>query len=196
MPRQADPDLEARILKAARSLCKRGGEKSLTLRAVAKAAGSNTPAVYRRFKSREEILRALLRRFQTELGEHLQRYRSIEEMAEGYLEWALTHQHEFELFHTNVHELSRVGQGSGRGRPIRDSRPNVGLLEKRLSEQLGGSPHDQTRLALAMWAAANGTIMLLLTRAIPQGHEAELRSAFRAMVQALIRGAATDFTNN
>ena len=194
MPRQADPDLEARILKAASGLCKRGGEKSLTLRAVAKAAGSNTPAVYRRFKNREEILRALLRRFQTELGEHLQRCRSIEEMAEGYLEWALSHRHEFELFHANVHELSR-GQSSGRMRPIRDSRPNVGLLEERLSERLGGALEDHTRLALAMWAAANGTIMLLLTRAIPQGHEAELRSAFRAMVQALIRGKAIDFTN-
>ena len=50
MPRPPDPDLEERILKAARKLWKKGGENALTMRAVAKAAGTkNTPAVYRRF---------------------------------------------------------------------------------------------------------------------------------------------------
>jgi AcrR family transcriptional regulator len=194
MPRQPDPDLEARILKAAHGLWKRGGEKALTLRAVADAARSNTPAVYRRFKNRQAILRALLRRSQTELGGHLQPCRSIEEMAEVYLEWALRHRHEFELFHANARELASR-RGSGPALPIRESRPNIGLLEQRLSERLGGSPEDHTRLALALWAAAHGTITLLLTGGIPEDHAGEMRSAFRATVKALIRGAETDFAN-
>lgn len=191
MPRRPDPDLEKRILKAARALWKRGGEKALTLRAVAKAAGSNTPAVYRRFKNRHEIVRALLRQHQAELGEHLRRCGSIEEMGEAYLDWALGRPHEFELFYTNVHELS-PRKNSRRVRPVRESRPNFGLMEERLAQRLGGSPRDHTQLALALWAAAQGNITLLMTKAIPEGHEAELRSAFRATVKALIQAAAAN----
>ena len=61
MPRHPDPDLEDRILKAAHRLWQKGGEKSLTMRAVARAAGTNTPAVYRRFKDRHDLVRGLLR---------------------------------------------------------------------------------------------------------------------------------------
>jgi AcrR family transcriptional regulator len=190
MPRQPDPNLEERILNAAHGLWKRGGEKKLTMRAIADRAGSNTPAVYRRFKNRQEIMRALLRRIQIDVGGHLQRCRSIEEMGETYLEYALSHPHEFELFYRHVHKLSSR-KTSGRARPLRESRPNVGLMEKRLAERLGGSPADHTRLALALFAAAHGTTMLLLTKAIPEGHEAELRSAFRATVEALIRAASS-----
>jgi AcrR family transcriptional regulator len=189
MPRQPDPDLEQRILKAAHALWKRGGEKALTMRAVAERAGSNTPAVYRRFRNRQDLLRALLRRLQVEIGEVFRRCRSIEEMAEAYVEWALGHKHEFELFAAHVYQLSSR-KGSGYARPIRESRPNVGLLEERLAERLGGSPPDHTRLALALWAAAHGTVTLLLARAIPDGHEAELRAAFRDTVKGLI-GAAS-----
>ena len=53
MPRHPDPDLEDRILSAAQRLWTRGGEKSLTMRAVARAARTNTPAVYRRFETGE-----------------------------------------------------------------------------------------------------------------------------------------------
>ena len=59
MARQPDPDLEDHILNAARKLWKKGAGKALTMRAVARAAGTNTPAVYRRFPRREDILRAL-----------------------------------------------------------------------------------------------------------------------------------------
>src|ERR1022692_3070050 len=71
VPRRPDPDLEGKILDAAQELWKKGGEKGLTMRAVAKAAGTNTPAVYRRFRNREDILRALLRRIQQDVSEAL-----------------------------------------------------------------------------------------------------------------------------
>jgi len=61
MARRPDPELEERILKAARHLWKKGSGKALTMRAVARAARTNTPAVYRRFPHRDDILRALVR---------------------------------------------------------------------------------------------------------------------------------------
>jgi AcrR family transcriptional regulator len=193
MPRQPDPELEERILKAARRLWKRGGEKALTMRAVAEAVGSNTPAVYRRFKNRQDIVRGLLRRIQDDIRGHLERCRSIEEMGEIYVEYALQHPHEYELFYAHVRGLSPPNR-AGRARPIRESRPNLGLMEKRLAERLGGAPEDHTRLALALWAAAHGTAMMLLAKAIPEGHETELRAAFNGSVKALLGAGPRAFT--
>ncbi len=114
MPRHPDPDLENRILNAAQTLWKRGGEKSLTMRAVARAAGTNTPAVYRRFKDRQDLLRGLLRRIAALIREHFEAGETVEEMAEAYVEYALRLPHEYELFYSYVHELSPP---KGPGRP-------------------------------------------------------------------------------
>jgi AcrR family transcriptional regulator len=98
VPRQPDPDLEGKILNAAQKLWKRGGEKALTMRAVAKAAGTNTPSVYRRFRDRDDILRALLQRIRLEIAAHLEGISSPEEGCQRYLEYALSHPHEYEVF--------------------------------------------------------------------------------------------------
>lgn len=189
MPRQPDPDLEDRILNAAHGLWKRGGEKALTMRAVARAAGTNTPAVYRRFKDRHDLVRGLLRRIAARIREHFEAGQTLEGMAEAYVEDALRLPHEYELFYRHVHELSPP-KGPGRPRPIRESRQNFALVEQHLANRLGGSPEEHTRLALAVWATLHGTAMLLISKAIPEGHEAELRSACRVAVNSLIARAA------
>jgi AcrR family transcriptional regulator len=188
MPRQPDPDLEDRILNAAQALCKRGGETSLTMRAVARAAGTNTPAVYRRFKDRRDLVRGLLRRTVARLRGRFAAGENVEAMAEIYLEEALRLPHEYELFYTYGHELL-PRKGSERAQPIRESRPNFAFLEGQLAKRLGGSPEDHTRLALALWALLHGTVGLILSKSIPQEHQAELRLACRAAVTTLLEGA-------
>lgn len=188
MPRQPDPGLEERILNAAQTLWNRGGEKSLTMRAVARAAGTNTPAVYRRFKDRRDLIRGLLLRGVARLRVHFEAGETLEEMAEAYVDEALRRPHEYELFYAYGRELSPP-RGQGRGRPIRESRPNFGFVEAQLAQRLGGTPDDHTRLALALWAMLHGTATLLLSKSIPEGHEADLRAASRAAVKALIEGA-------
>lgn len=188
MPRHPDPDLESRILNAAQVLWKRGGEKTLTMRAVARAAGTNTPAVYRRFKDRSALVRGLIRRIQEELGEHLQAGASLEGMAEAYVEYGLRHPHEYDLFYTYARELL-PRKGSGKLQAIRDSRPNVGMVEIQLAKRMGGSASDHTRLALALWATVHGATSMLLAQAVPEGHEEELRTACRAAVKALLERA-------
>ena len=78
MARHPNPDLEEQILNAARKLWKKGGASALTMRAVAKAAATNTPAVYRRFRDREDILRALLQSIRLEFAAVLRAARSPE----------------------------------------------------------------------------------------------------------------------
>jgi AcrR family transcriptional regulator len=189
MPRQPDHDLEDRILAAAQTLWKRGGEKALTMRAVSRAARTNTPALYRRFKDREHLVRGLLRRTSARIRQDFESSNSIEEMAEVYVESALRLPHDYELFYTHANALNPP-RGSGPLRPIRDSRPNFALVENLLAERLGGSPQDHTQLALAIWSTLHGVVMLLLCKAIPPGHEEELRSAGRSAVIALMDGAA------
>lgn len=189
MPRHPDPDLEERILKAAQTLWKRGGDKALTMRAVARAAGTNTPAVYRRFKDRQALVRALLRRIAARIREQFAAGTTVEAMAEAYVDSALREPHEYELFYSNSRWLSPP-RGSGPPKPIRESRPNFGFVEQQLAERLGGRAEDHTQLALALWAMLHGATLLLLSKSIPEGHEQKLRDACRSAVKALLEGAA------
>jgi AcrR family transcriptional regulator len=189
MPRHPDPDLEERILKAAQTLWKRGGDKALTMRSVARAANTNTPAVYRRFKDRQALVRALLRRIAERIREQFAAGTTVEGVAEAYVDSALREPHEYELFYSNARWLSPPKR-SGHLTPIRESRPNFGFVEQQLADRLGGHPEDHTQLALALWATLHGTTTLLLSKSIPEGHEQELRAACRAAVKALLEGAA------
>ncbi len=185
MPRQPDPDLEERILKAAHTLWMRGGEKSLTMRAVARAAQTNTPAVYRRFKDRRDLLRGLLQRIALQIREHFLRAHTIEGMAEAYVERALAIPHEYELFYSHAYALT-TGKGGARVMEIRDARPNFRFLENLLAERFGGKVEDHTQLALEIWSLLHGTVMLLLQKAVPAGHEEEVRQACRDGLKSLL----------
>jgi len=185
MPRHPDPDLEDRILNAAQALWKRGGEESLTMREVARVAGTNTPAVYRRFKDRRDLLRGLLRRIRTRIREEFEACDSVEQLAEAYLESALRLPHDYELFYSHIRELA-PRKATNRPRTIGESRPNFAFVQERLAKRLGGSPEDHAQLALALWATLHGTATLLLSKSIPEGHEEELHSACRTAVKVLL----------
>jgi AcrR family transcriptional regulator len=187
MPRPPEPGLEERILKAAELLWKRGGEQALTMRAVAKVAGTNTPAVYRRFKDRDALLRALLLRIAGRIRQYFERGETLEGMAEAYVEYALKLPNEYQLFYLHG-ALLNPPKGRGSPAPIRQSRPNFAFAEQVAAKELGGAPEDHTQFALSLWALLHGTATLLLSGTIPSGHEAELRAACRSGVKSLIRG--------
>jgi len=188
MPRHPDPDLEERILKAAHVLWRRGGEKALTLRAVARAAGTNTPAVYRRFKDRRALVRGLLGIIVARIAKIFADGATIEQMTESYVDLALEQPRDFELFYTHAREMAPPKR-AGVPKPIRESRPNFARLEQTLAKRVGGSPEDHTRLAMALWATIHGTSVILLSRAI-EGHDEELRAACRTAVKTMVDGAA------
>ena len=185
MPRQPDPDVEEHILHAADVLWRRGGERALTMRAVAKAAGTNTPAVYRRFKNRQDLVRGLLLRIAERIRQEFSKAETLEGMAEAYVDFALKMPNEYQLFYTHARLMSPP-KGRGAARPIRESRPNFAFAEQLLVKRFGGRPEDHTQLALAIWALLHGTSTLLLTKSIPEGHEEELRQACRAAVKKLV----------
>ncbi len=188
MPRPPDPDLEGKILNAAQKLWKKGGDKALTMRTVAKAAGTNTPAVYRRFRNRDDILRALLQRIRLEIAARMENITSPQEGCERYLEYALTHPREYELFFQKEYELfySARALRSGVkpvGRPVRD------IMKRALAEKLGGAAEDHERMLVALRMLGHGAAMLLIAKNILPQELDETRAIFSASIQALLHNA-------
>jgi AcrR family transcriptional regulator len=179
LPRLPDPDLEEEILDAAQKLWKKGGEKALTMRAVAKAAGTNTPSVYRRFRDRDAILRGLLQRIRLEFAALLQGASSVEEGCERYLDHALSHPREYELFYQKEHELFHSARSV--------QRPGRDAIQRKLVERFGGSGADQSQRQLALWMVAHGAAMLLIAKTLLPAEANEARKVFTRTVQTLLR---------
>jgi AcrR family transcriptional regulator len=188
VPRRPDPELEGRILDAAQKLWKKGGEKALTMRAVARASGTNTPSVYRRFRDRDDILRGLLLRVRLEIAASLEEASSPEEGCERYLDFALRHPHEYELFYQHDYDLHHSPRSDRAGvkptgQPARDA------MRRKLVAKLGGSASDHEHVLTSLWMVAHGAAMLLISKIILPKDAAGARVVFTKAVAALIRHA-------
>jgi AcrR family transcriptional regulator len=179
MPRHADVDLEGRILDAAQALWARGGDHALTMRAVAKAAGTTTPSLYQRFPSKGDIRRALRRRAQRTVYEVLSRCRSPREVCERYLAFALENPNEYQLIFAGWPEHRD------------DPRPNLDLLKQKFSEWLGGTPEQQTSLLMAVLALMHGTATVLISQVVPESFSKNITRSCAVACAVLIENAST-----
>lgn len=102
---RARAELTREILDAARRQLGEAGPSALSLRAVARELGMASSAIYRYFKSRDELLTALIIEGYDEIGDAAEaaddpaaepdeRWTAI---WRGVREWALTNRHEFAL---------------------------------------------------------------------------------------------------
>jgi AcrR family transcriptional regulator len=181
MPRKADAHLEGRILDAAYKLWKARGENALTMRAVAKAAGTTTPTMYQRFRDKRDLLVLLRSRALGKLVTALKPACSPAETCQRFLAFASTHPNEYRLLTADwAARLSRD-----------EPKPTFDLIKQRLAEELGGKPEDHARLAMALGAIVHGTAMMLLTEGVRENVSRELRSACHEACEALIQYEAT-----
>lgn len=195
MPRRPDPDLEKNILDAAQQLCTEGGERALTMRAVARAAGTNTPSVYRRFRDRDDILRALLHRTRLNFAAVIDAAATPVEACEHYLDYAIAHPYDYELFYRRNYELqhspaAKRGKTRLQGQPARDA------MRQKLSEHLGGTTADHEALLVSLWMQVHGAAMLLISNVILPQNAKAARDAFRNSITALLKTTTRkDFSN-
>jgi AcrR family transcriptional regulator len=180
LPRQADPQLEQRILDAACRLWSRGGEKALTMRGVAKAAGTTTPTVYERYRDREDILRALRIQTRVELFSALSRTRSLLHACERYLEYALQNPHAYEV----------LFDGFAQPPSLHEPWPSFNLMRMRLAQRLGGTPRKHTRLMLSLWSLMHGTAMLMIRGGVAGALRTQMTHACLDALQAIVGEAA------
>jgi AcrR family transcriptional regulator len=149
------------------------------MRAVAKAARTNTPAVYRRFRTREDILLALVQFYQLEFLRTLEACDTLSEMTRCFLEYALSRPREYQLLMSGL--LGRMTK----------SRPTLDFAVTRSSEWLGGAAGDHRGLVLLLGALAHGTAMLKITGVYSEGDFPLLQTAFSKAVDLLVANSVT-----
>jgi AcrR family transcriptional regulator len=167
-------------LTAASRLWARGGEKKLTMRAVASAAETTTPTVYERYRDRADILRALRLQTRQELFAALSPTRTLAAAVQAYLEFALDNTHQYEV----------LFDGVGRPPSLFEPWPSFNLMRQRLAEQLGGRPRQHNRLMLAIWSLMHGTAMLIIRGEFEGALRRQAVHACLDTVHAIIRAAA------
>jgi len=180
LPRQADPQLEQRILDAACRLWSRGGEKALTMRGVAKAAGTTTPTLYERYQNRDDVLRAVRIQTRVELFTTLSRTRSLSQLCQRYLEFALEHRHAYEV----------LFDGFAQPPSLHEPWPSFNLMRLRLAQRLGGTPRKHTRLMLSLWSLMHGTAMLLIRGGVGGPLRTQMIYSCLDAVEAIVAEAA------
>ena len=121
-----------------------------------------------------------------EITAELEKAESPEEGCERYVDYALKHPWEYELFYQHDYELHDSPRSRLRGsigRPARE------VMKRKLQERLGDAAEDNERLLTALWMLAHGTAMLIIDKSITPEQAPEARQIFTASVKALLREA-------
>ncbi len=176
MPRKPDKQLEGRILDAGYQLWSKGGERALTMRAVALAAKTTTPTLYERFQDKHDLIAFLRVRARERMFNALQPAKSTVEACRLGLEFALSNGNEYLLLTSDWAErLAR-----------KEQMPSYEYVKERLAGDLGGDPADYARLAMALVAQVHGTALLLLGEEVEKEIAEELKETCLEACKTLI----------
>jgi AcrR family transcriptional regulator len=151
MPPVADKHLEERILKAAQRLWRLRGARGLTLRAVAREAGTTTPTVYKRFRNKQALQLALATRFREQLNEELFSAKTLEEIPVRYVRFAEEHPNEYQLLWNTWTDIFHPDL----------PRPGRLWFMAQLADRFGGKPEDYARAFYAFFLLVHGAATLL-----------------------------------
>jgi AcrR family transcriptional regulator len=179
MPRKPDAELEGQILDAAYRLWSERGERALTMRAVARAAKTTTPTLYKRFRDKSDLRHFLEERARQNLFAAIKPSRSGLEVCRRALTFIAKHRNEYRLLTTGWAE--RLTSGA--------QMISLELLQNVLARELGGNAASRRDLGLQLIAQVHGTALLLS----PAHDRARLAPDFQKSClhacSALIRGA-------
>ncbi len=152
MSRTPNGELRDRILDVALTLLRLHGEDGVTLRAVAKAAGTTTPTVYNRFRDKGELLVALALRQRDRYVERQSGAKSLEAAAAIYLDWASRNPHEYGL----IYGLSWFQVFSPE-----TGRPGLRWAQEQFAARYGGYPQEYEEVVTSLWLLLHGAASLL-----------------------------------
>ena len=146
-----DPTLEKKIADAALLLLTNAGMQSITMRDVAKAAGTTTPTLYDRYRDREALLWALVTRVNDEVYRRVEKAKSVEQVGEILVRYLVT-------FPTHAELISRswpLVMNSDRPKPVMD------LAKKLMMREHKCTAAEAERTAIAMFAQVFGMAILI-----------------------------------
>lgn len=172
MPRTPNATLEGKIIAAAMRLLDRGGEEAVTLRAVAKEAGTTTPTIYERFGDRERLMRRLARQGTEDLLTALIPCQNVEGMFSTYLRDAQQRPNRTSFSVRTFGERYVAGE----------EMPVFDLLKSRITQEVGATGSNCEDLALAIASLAFGTTQGMLAAGSDTSYAMQFhRSATRAL---------------
>ncbi len=175
MSRTTNPALTEQIVTAARRLWHQRGEKGLTLRAVARAAGTTTPSVYQRFPAKHDLIAAIADQIRFEIGSSVASSHNFEQGVERYLQFAKRQREEYVLLASSaLGEIIREDQ----------ARPGIEWGRKQLARRHGGKPEDYAGTVYAMASLLHGTASFVLNMA-PGTTANEIEESCRQAILAL-----------
>lgn len=179
MPRHKDVRVEGHIINAAYELLEQGGEQALTMRAVAKKAGTTTPTVYHRFRDKRDLAELVRARAVEKLVKAITPAESPEQTCERLLDFAVANRNLYRLFTADW--AVRLGRNA--------PKPSFEMIKKRLAERLGGAPDDHWELAMALGALVHGTATMLLADGVDESIAKSLRRICIEYCEALVKRA-------
>ena len=181
MPRKADALLEGRILTAAHHIWSERGEAALTMRAVARAAGTTTPTLYERFSHKSDLLTLLRRRARFNLFSAIRTSRSPLDACRRALDFFTAHPYDYRL----------ISEDWAIAFARKEHMPSFEFIKAKLARQLGGTPDHHAHLALSLVALLHGTATLLHSSGVHKKISRDFRHACISACQSLIHAASS-----
>jgi len=176
MPPKANAQLEGRILKAAERLWRTRGERGLTLRAVAREAGTTTPTVYKRFRNKQALQVALAEQFKQRINEQCFSAPTLEEVGRRYVRFAEQHPNEYRLLWNSWTEVFHP----------EGPRPFRAWFLSQMVNRFGGHPEDYSLVFYGLLLVSHAAAMLITVPGDDIAHK-ELRDNFPQIADAVLR---------
>ena len=194
MPEPETADTRTRILDAAEAIARRRGLQALSMRAIAEEIGLSAPAAYRHFRSKAEIVRAMIKRgydrFARGLMAARRRAKGPEEVLTAtvryYLRFWIRDRAGFRL----AAEWSRT-EPSLTGAAIASG--SFGDIPELVAEIVAGTRDSGETAGIARWTAATLygiAFSLVQDEGIPRTRDKELVNSAADYLVGAVRAAA------
>jgi AcrR family transcriptional regulator len=181
--------VKERLVESATEMFATRPRESVTIRAVAAAAGTPTAAVYALFAGKDALIAEVRDRAVAGLFRDLSAVPASDDpladlyaLAVAYRRWGREHRHLYAVLFGGVQSFDPSGV-AGAGDPVR---PLMDAIDRGLSASVLAG--DATAIALSLWVTLHGLVTLELAGALdPATSETTLRSA----IPAALRGWTT-----
>jgi AcrR family transcriptional regulator len=185
-PRTNDDAVKDRLVASATEMFATHPRDSITVRALAAAAGTTTGAVYSLFGSKDALIGEVRNRAVSGLFKDLSAVPATDNpladiyaLAVAYRRWGREHSHLYAVLFGGVQSFDPSG-AAGTGDPVR---PLLDAIDRGLSASMLSG--DAASIALSLWATLHGLVTLELAGALDA---ATAKTTFGPVILATLRG--------
>ncbi|MEV6157075.1 WHG domain-containing protein [Nonomuraea sp. NPDC052129] len=185
-PRTNDDTVKDRLIESATQMFATRPRESITIRALAAAAGTATAAVYSLFDGKDGLIAEVRDRAVAGLSQELSAVAASDDpladlyaLAVAYRRWGREHRHLYTVLFGGVQSFDPSG-AVGVGDPVR---PLIEAIDRALSASVLSG--DATSIALSLWVTLHGLVTLELAGALDA---ATAETTFRSTIPAALRG--------